>query len=93
MQPVSGVARVLGARGQNVLMAPPGPRPFTPCVWPNPNTEGGGGGGGGGVPLEFGQIRLLPYAFDNGYMDTRGVPLRLAKSGADPGLRCGGGGE
>ena len=45
----SGVARLLGTQGQNALMVPPpppppplspprGPRPFTPCIWPNPNT-------------------------------------------------------
>ena len=35
---------------------------------------------------EYFPLRLAKY----GYMDTRGVPLRLAKSGADPGFRCGG---
>ena len=47
--PPSGVARVLGARGQNTLMAPPPPPPLqfgqirlltwirggSPCVWPS----------------------------------------------------------
>ena len=79
--------------------APPGPRSFTPRVWPNPKTEGGGGGGGplefgqirilGGGGGEFGQIRLLPLAFTDTWIQG-GVPLRLAKSGADPGFRCGG---
>ena len=83
ISPVSGVARVLGARGQNALMAPPppppGPRSFTPRVWPNPKTGGGGGGpfefgqirilGGGG---EFGQIRLLPLAFTDTWIRARG---------------------
>ena len=77
LMPTVGVARVLGARGQNALMAPPPP--------PGPRILGEGGG----VPLEFGQIRLRPLAFDNEYMDMRGIPLRLAKSGADPGFRCG----
>ena len=84
----SGVARVLGARGQNALMAPPPPPP--PSPWPKTihplrlgKSEYWGGGGGG-------QIRLLPFAFGNGYMNMRGVPLHLTKSGVDPGFRCGG---
>ena len=77
----SGVARVLGARGQSALMAP-SPRPkiihtlrlAQSEYWGGgggpprvwPNPNTGeGGGGGGGGPLEFGQIRLLPLAFGN----------------------------
>ena len=54
----SGVARVLGARGQNALMAPPPPPPPPPLAFGR-TYERGGGGGGGGVPLAFGQQSFL----------------------------------
>ena len=47
----SGVARVLGARGQNALMAPPPPPP--PLAFGRTYERGGGGGGGGGSPLRL----------------------------------------
>ena len=77
---VSGVARVLGARGQNVPPPPPPPPPRPKTIHPlrlglAKSEYWGGGGGGGGVPLEFGQIQLLPFAFGNGYVDTRGGSL------------------
>ena len=86
----SGVARVLGARGQNALMAPPPPS----CVWPNIRA----GGGGGGVPLAFGQIYERgggggpPCVWPNIRAGGGGSPLLLAKYTSGGGGGGGGGG-
>ena len=49
----SGVARVLGARGQNALTAPPPPPPPSLAFGRTYERGGGGGGGGGALLLDF----------------------------------------